>query len=268
MSTRDPPWSSSQDREMDELLALDAAAREARLAGIAREQPERAQRLRDWLRAVEASAGSLEANTADGRRFGPWRAIRLVGRGGMGEVYSGERADGAFERRVAIKRMRPDRATSPAQLARERALLAGLDHPGIARLLDGGALEDGSPWLVTEWIEGTTLDRWLAAQPRSRRERVALLRDVCAAIAYAHGHLVVHRDLKPANVMVDLDGRPHVVDFGIARALDEERSRALTDDRALTPAFAAPEQLTGGAITTRTDVDSLGVLLYWLLTER
>src|SRR5205085_4568698 len=130
-----------------------------------------------------------------------------------GEVYLGERADGSFERRVAIKRMRPDRAASPAQLARERALLAGLDHPGIALLLDGGELEDGSPWLVTEWIEGSTLGTWLEKHPASRKERVALLRDVCAAVAYAHAHLVVHRDLKPANVMVDEDGHPHVVDF-------------------------------------------------------
>ncbi len=206
------------------------------------------------------------------RRVGPYTVVRELGSGGMGTVWLAERADGAFSRQVAVKVLRPGLASSSllARFHRERQLLAELDHPGIARLYEGGATEDGLPYLVMEHVEGLPIDRWADEHRLGTRERVALFRKVCAAVHGAHQRLIVHRDLKPSNVLVDAAGEPRLLDFGIAKMLDPERGEGddatLPEQRPMTPAYASPEQVRGGAITTASDVYSLGVLLYRLLT--
>ncbi len=272
---RRPDWAALES-EIDILLGLTDTARRTRLLAIARIDPERAQALDECLAAIEQSSGFLEPQIADAQRLasavperiGPWRIGELIGRGGMGEIHLADRADGAFEKRAAIKLLRRDVAVEPARIADERAVLARLDHPGIARLLDGGVTDDGRPYLVTEWVDGVALDRWCRERKPDLQQRIAVFAQLCAAVAYAHANLIVHRDLKPANVLVDAQGRVKLLDFGIARLLDPVRQFTATHDLALTPAFAAPEQLTGAAITTRTDVHSLGSLLYLLLAGR
>jgi tetratricopeptide (TPR) repeat protein len=255
--------------DVDALLELPAAAREARLAAIGNDDPARADALRDWLAAIDASAGLLDAPAPKPPQgTGPWRPVARIGEGGMGEVWRGERADGAFERTVAIKFLRGDRTSVAASIARERALLARLRHPGIAQLLDGGVADDGRPWLVMEWVDGRRLDQWLEQAHPPLRTRIDLLLRLAGAVAYAHANLVVHRDLKPANVMVDAAGEPRLLDFGIARLLDDGAATAATVDQALTPAWAAPEQLRGEPVDARADVHGLGALLFYVLTAR
>ncbi len=206
-----------------------------------------------------------------GRRLGAYRLERLLGRGGMGLVYLGRRADASFEQRVAVKLLRPELA-SPDLVRRfqtERQALANLAHPNIARLLDGGETEDGLPYLVMEYVEGVPLEEHCTERRLGIDERLALFLTVCRAVEEAHRNLIVHRDIKPANILVDESGTVKLLDFGIAKLLDEDAGREMT--RALgyaTPAFASPEQLAGGPITTATDVYALGVLLYRLLTGR
>jgi hypothetical protein len=259
------------EADLDRLLSLDGAERARQLERIATDDPQRAVALHRWLADIEGSAGLLEPTTARARELpaaAPWRLLHPIGSGGMGEVWLGERADGAFERKVAIKFLRVDRTMFATRLLRERELLARLHHPGIAMLLDAGMTAGGEPYLVTEWIDGLRLDQWLHDARPDLATRVGVLRRIAEAVGYAHSHLIVHRDLKPANVMVDRDGLPHLLDFGIARLLDDPEHGTMTDDRALTPAFAAPEQLSGAAITTRSDIYSLGGLLYWLISAR
>lgn len=268
--THDPwdQWEALSDG-IDALLDLDDVAREARLCEMQATAPERATALRDWLRAIALSHGLLETLPAAAPTgTGPWRALARVGEGGMGEVWRGERADGAFERVVAIKVLRADRGASAASIGRERAVLARLRHPGIAQLLDGGMTPDGRPWLVTEWVEGLRLDDWLRQSPAQLRERVKVMRDLGEAVAYAHANLVVHRDIKPANVVVDTQGTPRLLDFGIARLLDDAEGSGAALDQAMTPAWAAPEQLSGGPVDVRTDVYALGALMYFVLARR
>jgi tetratricopeptide (TPR) repeat protein len=260
---------SQLDSDLDALLDLDPATREARLQQIAQSDPDKALALRRWLSSIDQSAGMLETRAAVAPGgSGPWRALEIVGRGGMGEVWRGERSDGAFERSVAIKFLRVDRAAAGASIGRERVLLARLRHPGLAQLLDGGVSDDGRPWLVTEWVEGLRLDRWIEERRPVLRARVQLLLRLAEAVAYAHSHLIVHRDLKPANVMVDAEGMPRLLDFGIARLLDEANPAMSTLEGAMTPAFAAPEQLRGEPVDTRTDVYALGALLHFVVTGK
>ena len=222
----------------------------------------------------DAAAGL--ARVADGltsrppERAGPWRPVRLVGRGGMGEVYLAERADGGFEQRAALKLIQPGLAPELVERFRaERSILAGLEHPGIARLLDGGVASDGRPYLATEFVDGEPITDYADARRLSVNERLALFVAVCEAVAYAHRNLVVHRDLKPSNILVDTEGRVKLLDFGIARLLDaDDPELTRTGQRAMTPAYAAPEQVRGDRPTTATDAYALGVLLYELLTGR
>jgi eukaryotic-like serine/threonine-protein kinase len=255
--------------DMDALLDLDAADRSSRLAGIAAIDAARAERLSAWLQAIEQSEGLWQNPQApmDTVHVGPWRSLHRIGRGGMGDVYLAERADGAFEKFVALKLLREDRRGNSSSIERERVLLARLRHPGIAQLLDGGVHDNGRQWLVTEWVEGQRLDQWLSKTQPDLRQRLRMLQSIAAAVAYAHTHLIVHRDLKPANIIVDSEGMPRLLDFGIARLLDAGGMTSDTVDRSMTPAFAAPEQLLGQTITTRTDVYALGGLLYWLIAE-
>jgi len=201
------------------------------------------------------------------RRLGPWRVRRPIGSGGSASVYLGERADGAFEQRVAIKLLRSGvlDASERARFARERQLLARLTHPAIARLIDGGISPEGAPYLVLEYIDGLPIDRWCDARRLGVAARLRLFLDVCAAVQYAHRHLVIHRDLKPGNILVDHDGQVKLLDFGIARMLDDSAAPTETAARRMTPAYAAPEQLDGGVMSTAVDVYALGVLLHELL---
>ena len=205
-----------------------------------------------------------------GDRVGPYRVGRPIGEGGMGTVYRATRADGAFERAAALKVLRGGRGGVRRFLA-ERRTLARLDHPGIARLYDGGLTADGRPFFAMELVDGEPITAYAARHGLGVEARLGLVRDVCAAVAYAHARLVVHRDLKPSNVLVRTgdDGRPRVtlLDFGIAKALDDP-DLTVAGGAPRTPAYAAPEQVAGGAVTTATDVYALGVLLYELLTGR
>ena len=204
-------------------------------------------------------------------RVGPWRVVREVGRGGMGCVLLAERDDGAFEQRVAVKLVESVAPGLVRRFQRERRILASLDHPHIASLLDGGRLADGRPYLVMEYVEGEPITDYAASRNLSVDARLDLVQEVCEALAYSHRKLVVHRDLKPSNIFVadDESGRPRVklLDFGIARLLsDEDGGLTRTNHRVYTPVYAAPEQIKEGLVTTSTDVYALGVLLYQLLT--
>ncbi|MBL8214619.1 MAG: serine/threonine protein kinase [Bryobacterales bacterium] len=202
--------------------------------------------------------------------LGPYRLRRELGRGGMGVVYLGERTESGFAQLVAIKVIRSGKESDYAQqrFLEERRILSRLRHDGIARLYDGGQTPWGSPYLVMEYVEGERLDEYCRKQNLDLRGRLKLFLQVCAAIRYAHGNLVIHRDLKPANVLVTAEGVPKLVDFGIARRLVEEPSAGDAEPDpllALTPDYAAPEQLLGQPVTTQTDVWGLGLILYELL---
>jgi len=207
-------------------------------------------------------------------RIGPYRILGELGRGGMGTVFLATRADEQFRKRVAIKVVR--QGMDPDAIRRfrqERQILAGLEHPNIARLLDGGSTGDGRPYVVLEYVEGQNFLAWCDAQGLGVRERIALFRTVCRAVQYAHQNLVVHRDLKPANILVTGDGTPKLLDFGIAKLLNAEVSEGPSDmtqaaQRLLTPEYASPEQMRGERITTASDVYSLGVVLFELLTSK
>ena len=219
----------------------------------------------------------LSAPTIDpmvGRAAGPWQLAERIGIGGMGTVYRAKRADGAYERTVAIKLLRPggDTDTLAQRLRTERALLARLEHPYIARLYDGGVTDDGLPYLAMEYVEGEPITAYADREGLSIKTRLALFLQVCEAVAYAHRSLIIHRDLKPSNILItDAEGEASVrlLDFGIAKLLHEAEGESVetrTELFALTPAYAAPEQLRRQPITTATDVYGLGVVLYELLT--
>ncbi len=197
-------------------------------------------------------------------QIGPWRVLRLLGRGGMGEVWLGERVDGAVDQRVAIKRVRVASAAFVRRLLAERRILARLSHPNIARFIDAGVDAEGQPWLALEHVEGVELSAWCEQQRPDLDTRLRLFLAICAAVDHAHRLLVVHRDLKPGNVLVDAQGQPHLLDFGVAKLLDEEAGE--TTLAALTPAWAAPEQLRGEPVSTATDVYALGLVLCRLLS--
>lgn len=227
--------------------------------------------------AVVALASDYVDTAADrqiiGLRLGPYKVLSALGRGGMGSVYLAERDDDQFRKRVAIKVVRRGMDTDEvlARFRHERQILAELDHPYIARLVDGGVTPDGRPYFAMDYVEGETLDRWRSAKDRPLRARLDLFLKVADAVAYAHGRLVVHRDLKPRNIMVTGDDTPRLLDFGVAKLLEAEAG-ALTATHLrggpLTPEYASPEQVLGIAVTTATDVYCLGVVLYELLTGK
>jgi serine/threonine-protein kinase len=211
-----------------------------------------------------------ETELGTGDLLGAWRLLRRLGSGGMGAVHLAERADGHFEQVAAVKLIRGVAdADTFALFARERQILATLQHPGIARLLDGGATPGGQPYLVMEYVEGVPIDQYCSERRLDLRARLELFRIVCAAVQFAHQRLIVHCDLKPSNVLVKEDGTPVLLDFGIARALDRPRR---ADDRAdaryFTPGYASPEQLRGESLTTASDVYALGLILFELVAGR
>jgi len=205
-------------------------------------------------------------------RIGPFRILRRLGQGGMGTVYLGEREGTDFRQQVAIKLLRGVAGSDPdsARLRRERRLLARLEHPNIARLIDGGELEDGTPFVAMEYVEGESLLRHVESRRLDLNARLRLFGQLLEAVSYAHRHLVVHRDIKPENVVVDGDGQLKLLDFGIAKLLGDEDAEASgatqTVAGAMTPCYASPEQLQGQAVSTQSDLYSLGVVLYELLT--
>ncbi len=234
----------------------------------------RAQQPEYWDEIPDAAP--LESTVRmEGQRLGPYRIVRKLGSGGMGDVYLAERADEQYQQQVAIKLVRAGAfaAQVHSRLRMERQILARLQHPNIARLLDGGQTDDGTPYIVMEYIEGEAIDTWCDRRRLGLAERVALVQTVCGAVHYAHQNLIVHRDLKPNNILITTDGTPKLLDFGIAKLLDNRQSlhtMAVThlDYRVMTPAHASPEQVRGDVITTASDIYVLGVLLYELLCGR
>lgn len=218
--------------------------------------------------AFDLKSDPIPLTNRIGGRAGVYRLIDQIGHGGMGEVYRAERADGQYDKEVAIKFVRAglDTAAVVQRFRNERQVLASLDHPNIARLLDGGTTEDGIPYLVMELIEGTPIDQYCQARKLTIPERLQLFQQVASAVQYAHQHLVIHRDIKPGNILVTQDGVPKLLDFGIAKILDPAAGSQETMVNPMTPEYASPEQVRGEPITTATDVYSLGVVLYQLLT--
>jgi len=223
---------------------------------------------------AESTAGE-PPRSPGAERVGAYRIQREIGRGGMGAVYLATRDDDEFERRVALKLLHHGIVSDDIvrRFRNERQILAGIDHPNVAKLYDGGTTGDGLPYLVMEYIEGSRIDEYCDAQKLSIEKRLALFRSVCSAVHFAHQNLVIHRDLKPANILVTAEGEPKLLDFGIAKLLNPELAAATlgttqADTRLLTPEYASPEQIRGEPITTASDVYALGVLLYRLLTGR
>jgi len=215
-------------------------------------------------RGVESMTDARPVHLMPGQRLGPWEVLEPVGEGGMGMVYRGQRADGAFEMTVAIKLLRLRRAGLSRQLQEESRHLARLNHPGVTRLLDAGLDQDGGPFLVMEWVQGHDLQVWLDEDPPMER-RLEVFFGICEAVAHAHRRMMVHGDIKPGNVRLNEEGQVKLMDFGVARLLsgDGTFTKGL---EALTPSFAAPEQLEGAPVSIQTDVWSLGAVLYWILT--
>jgi serine/threonine-protein kinase len=246
-----------------EALEVSAAERDNWLNRAAAGQAEIAAEVRSLLDAHDASESA-----ATSRRVGPYRLERLLGRGAMGEVWLAARADGEYEHRVALKLVRSGLGVDALlpRFRRERQLLARLTHPYIARLLDGGVSPDGRPYLVMDYVEGEPILDFCERNGLSIRARLELFRKLCSAVECAHQNLVVHRDIKPGNILVTADGQPKLLDFGIAKLVEDEDAASATAFPMLTPRYASPEQLCGEEITTSSDIYSLGVLLFELLT--
>jgi eukaryotic-like serine/threonine-protein kinase len=273
---------------LDDALDLDATEREDFVADLSRHEPEIAAHLRELLASMAAArdehlletgvvlARGIGASMPDdsalvGLGFGPYRVLEVIGHGGMGMVWLAERADGLFERKVALKLVHPSLMGTALteRFAREREILASLDHPHIARLLDAGFTPEGQPYLALEFVNGIPLTAYCDGQHLSVRARVEILLQALHAVQFAHANLVIHRDLKPSNILVTGDGQVKLLDFGIAKLLTEgpARESELTalSGLAFTPEYASPEQITGAPIATTSDVYSLGVVLYELV---
>jgi len=274
------------DSLLKQALELDQPEREAWLARLQREQPAQAAEVAALL-AKEAgldAAGFLRTRAGEdapgeglnGRRLGAYTLERPLGKGGMGTVWLGRRSDGRYEGQAAVKLLNLALLdpVGSERFRREGTLLARLSHPNIARLLDAGVTDGGQPFLVLEYVEGTRIDRYCDDRRLSPEARLRLFLNVLAAVSHAHANLIVHRDLKPSNILVTPDGTVKLLDFGIAKLLQEGQGEAeaptLTGvgERVLTPEYAAPEQIRGEAVTIATDVHTLGVLLYVLLAGR
>lgn len=222
-------------------------------------------------RESEDLAAAVRLPQRVGHRAGSYSLLRLLGEGGMGEVWLAERADDVFHKQVAVKLVRSGLLTASAheRFRTEREALARLEHPNIVRLLDGGTDEDGVPYLVMEYVDGEPIERYCEARALKLRDRMRLFIQVCSAVEEAHRNLIVHRDIKPGNVLVTVDGTVKLLDFGIAKLLESGGSSLTRTALApATPAFASPEQLAGAPVTTATDVYALGVLLYRLIAGR
>jgi non-specific serine/threonine protein kinase/serine/threonine-protein kinase len=265
---------SRASETLSRALELPEAERKTFLTEAIREQPTLRSEVLTLIEDLGAAEQSLKRRSPAARAldsFGPYRVIRELGEGGMGVVYLAERGDGQFTRRVAVKRIGKE-APHPELVRRfrdERLILARLDHPNIARLLDAGLDEVGVPYLVMEYVEGIPLTTFSREQMLDTRTRLALFRKVCGAVQHAHQNLVIHRDLKPKNILVTTEGEPKLLDFGIAKLVSgaEHEETTRTVHRAFTFDYASPEQVRGEPVNTSSDVYSLGVVLYELLSD-
>jgi serine/threonine protein kinase/tetratricopeptide (TPR) repeat protein len=272
------------ERLFHEALELPPGTRAAFVERLREHAPPLAERLAELLAADDGDhdtigtviASAVRSTVANedrfvGERFGPYRVERLIGRGGMGAVYLGRREDGAFAQDVAIKTIIAGLA-SPSTLARfrrEREILARLNHQSIARLFDGGEGPHGVPFVVMELVEGVPITQYVGDCRAGLRRRLELFRELCDAVEFVHGHLVVHRDIKPGNVLVAADGHVKLLDFGVAKLTEELEAQSgatVAGYPAMTPEYASPEQILGEPVTTATDIYSLGVLLFELVT--
>lgn len=276
-------------RDINELfhaaLAIDSTKRDVYLAEACKGDVELRLEVENLIASHESAEASMhtaslretvqqvlqEDDTLPvGQDFGPYRVIREIGKGGMGRVFLAERVDEQFHRQVAIKLIKRGMDTDSVirHFRNEREILASLDHPNIARLFDAGTSRDGLPYFVMEYIEGQPIDSFCEDRRYSITERLQLFRQVCAAVAHAHQHLVIHRDIKPSNILVTAEGYPKLLDFGIARLLGtpSDATATMTGFQLMTPEYASPEQALGQPPSTLTDVYSLGVVLYRLLT--
>lgn len=268
---------------LDDLLDLPEGDRLRKLHSSGENDPAVVAEVESLLRAASAAgdflcgsgsfaggtglSGSAVEEITSGTRLGAWRIRRLIGRGGMGDVYEAQRALGDFEQLVAIKLLQRESVQQLQRFEAERQILARLEHPGIARLHDGGVTEDGRPYMVMEFVAGSVITEYCANHQATLQTRLELFMQVCEAVAYAHRNLIVHRDLKPSNILVTADGEVKLLDFGIAKMIDGQKAQiTLAAATFLTPSCAAPEQLTGAVLTTATDVYALGLLLFELLT--
>jgi eukaryotic-like serine/threonine-protein kinase len=277
------------DRVLSGALALDEHDRAAYLTGCCGDKPAIRAEVESLLASHQRATGFIEtdswieatasepsiAEPAAGSRVGPYRLVREIGRGGMGTVFLGERDDGQFRKQVAIKLIGAGIASAESleRFRGERQILARLEHPNIARLLDGGVAENGSPYIAMEYIEGRPIHEYSASQQLSQRQRVELFRSVCSAVHFAHRNLVVHRDIKPGNILVTEEGVAKLLDFGVAKLLnaaDAGSQETVTSPwlRAMSLDYASPEQVRGLPVTTTSDIYSLGVLLYELLAGK
>ena len=210
-----------------------------------------------------------------GKRIGAYEILDEIAIGGMGAVYRAVRADGQYNQRVALKIVRAELGAEFAatRFKNERQILASLDHPNIARILDGGATAEGVPYFVMELVEGQRIDKFCDAHKLSTTDRLKLFLQICSAVQYAHQRLIIHRDIKPGNILVNAEGVPKLLDFGIAKILESSEvanqyQQTISLFRLMTPEYASPEQIKGEPITTASDVYSLGVVLYEVLTGR
>src|ERR1700674_2717873 len=281
-------WNEVKDK-LHEALQLEPTPRSAYLAELGAVDPDLQRELEsliafhertgtDFLNAPlgqvpSALASQVAPDALLGRRVGSYQIMGQIGVGGMGEVYRAFRADDEYKKQVAIKLVRAGQNSDFVvnRFKNERQILASLDHPNIARLLDGGTTEEGVPYFVMELIEGHPIDEYCDAHKLPTTDRLKLFLQVCSAVQFAHQHLFIHRDIKPSNVLVTSDGVPKLLDFGIAKILEGSAVAApfeptLTVLRVLTPGYASPEQIKGEPITTASDVYSLGVVMYELLS--
>src|SRR5579863_1249135 len=270
-------------------LHFSPAQRQDYLAEIAHSDPELSRELESLLvshqeagaeflnisalQTTQGDAHEAQRQTLIGQRLGAYQIIKLLGAGGMGEVYRAFRSDDQYRMQVALKIVRGGHDSSFVfrRFKNERQILASLEHPNIAHLLDGGTTEEGAPYFVMELVEGESIDQYCDHYKLDTGDRLKLFLQVCSAVQFAHQRLIIHRDLKPGNILVTAEGVPKLLDFGIAKILDpsiatEGFDATLTQFRALTPSYASPEQINGEPITTASDVYSLGVVLYELLT--
>jgi eukaryotic-like serine/threonine-protein kinase len=259
---------------LDEFCGDDVSFRSEVELLLSQEHQVRSQFLNKTDLAMAAAAALMpETDTPSvGRQIGVYKILERIASGGMGEVYRAIRTDGVYDKQVAVKVVRHgfDVGSLIERFYNERRILASLEHSNIARLLDGGSFDDGIPYLVMELIEGERIDIYCDHNNLTIAERLQLFRQVCSAVHYAHKRLVIHRDIKPSNILITKDGCPKLLDFGIAKILTPtaDAEAALTLTQAMTPEYASPEQVRGESVTTATDVYSLGVVLYRLLTGR
>ena len=271
------------ERVLAIILESPEEERRAQIEQLCQNDPEIRTEVESLLTAHSNAASFLDVKTQidsdsvhsfslAGRTLGPYLLLEAIGHGGMGTVYRAERTDGRFQKQVAVKVV-PAAMHFPELLRRfasEQQILATLEHPNIARLLDAGVSPEGIPYLVMEYVEGTPVTEYCRTRRLSTRQRLILFQAICSTVHYAHQHLVVHRDIKPANILVTTDGTPKLLDFGIAKLMGHWSGSAASATRSIlnpmTPDYASPEQARGETITTATDIYSLGVILYELLT--